>query len=211
MKILIFTSFLILLTTASGAQQRAVTEAGDQVILYKDGRWIYADKDSVKTDDIPINNKSFGKSKTASFLVKSKRINIGCWIDPKVWKFRSAETPSAAEFEFDHVNGSLYGLIISENLDIPTESLANLAVNNAREAAPDIKVTAKEYRIVNGTKVLMLRMAGTIEDIRFSYYGYYFAADGGAMQFLVYTSDTFMDENIDTVEQLLNGFVLFEK
>ena len=211
MKILIFTSFLILLTTASGAQQRAVTEAGDQVILYKDGRWIYADKDSVKTDDIPINNKSFGKSKTASFLVKSKRINIGCWIDPKVWKFRSAETPSAAEFEFDHVNGSLYGLIISENLDIPTESLANLAVNNAREAAPDIKVTAKEYRIVNGTKVLMLRMAGTIEDIRFSYYGYYFAADGGAMQFLVYSSDTFMDENIDTVEQLLNGFVLFEK
>ena len=211
MKILIFTSFLILLTTASGAQQRAVTETGDQVILYKDGRWIYADKDSVKTDDIPLNNKSFGKSKTASFLVKSKRINIGCWIDPKVWKFRSAETPSAAEFEFDHVNGSLYGLIISENLDIPTESLANLAVNNAREAAPDIKVTAKEYRIVNGTKVLMLRMAGTIEDIRFSYYGYYFAADGGAMQFLVYSSDTFMDENIDTVEQLLNGFVVFEK
>ena len=211
MKILIFTSFLILLATASGAQQRAVTETGDQVILYNDGRWIYADKDSVKTDDIPVNNKSFGKSKTASFLVKSKRINIGCWIDPKVWKFRSAETPSAAEFEFDHVNGSLYGLIISENLDIPTESLANLAVNNAREAAPDIKVTAKEYRIVNGTKVLMLRMAGTIEDIRFSYYGYYYAADGGAMQFLVYTSDTFMDENIDTVEQLLNGFVLFEK
>ena len=211
MKILIFTSFLILLTTASGAQQRAVTETGDQVILYNDGRWIYADKDSVKTDDIPVNNKSFGKSKTASFLVKSKRINIGCWIDPKVWKFTSAETPSAAEFEFDHVNGSLYGLIISENLDIPTESLANLAVNNAREAAPDIKVTAKEYRIVNGTKVLMLRMAGTIEDIRFSYYGYYYAADGGAMQFLVYTSDTFMDENIDTVEQLLNGLVVFEK
>lgn len=211
MKILIFTSFLILLTTASGAQQRAVTETGDQVILYKDGRWIYADKDSVKTDDIPLNNKSFGKSKTASFLVKSKRINIGCWIDPKVWKFRAAETPSAAEFEFDHVNGSLYGLIISENLDIPTESLANLAVNNAREAAPDIKVTAKEYRIVNGTKVLMLRMAGTIEDIRFSYYGYYYAADGGAMQFLVYSSDTFMDENIDTVEQLLNGLVVFEK
>ena len=57
----------------------------------------------------------------------------------------------------------------------------------------------------------MLRMTGTIEDIRFSYYGYYFAADGGATQFLVYSSDTFMDENIDTVEQLLNGLVVIEK
>ena len=71
MKILVLASFLFLLSTGSKAQQMAVTQTGDQVILYKDGRWIYADKDSVKTDDIPLNNKSFGKSKTASFLVKS--------------------------------------------------------------------------------------------------------------------------------------------
>ncbi len=211
MKILVLASFLFLLSTGSKAQQMAVTQTGDQVVLYNDGRWVYADKDSLVTVDIPLNPLPFEKSKNASFLVKSKRINIGCWIDPKAWKLRPAESPSAAEFEFDHNNGSLYGLIISENLDIPTESLANLAVNNAREAAPDIKVTAKEYRIVNGTKVLMLRMTGTIEDIRISYYGYYFAADGGATQFLVYSSDTFMDENIDTVEQLLNGLVVIEK
>jgi hypothetical protein len=101
----------------------------------------------------------------------------------------------------------LYGLVITENLDLSLTSLANIALQNAREAAPDIKVTDKEYRMVNGKQVLMMRMVGTIQDIRFSYLGYYYTAPGISIQYLVYSSDTFMDENLSSVEELLNGFV----
>lgn len=204
-------SCLFFLYALSFAQQKAVTETGDQVVLYNDGTWVYAERDSLHTKEIAVNPASFTKDKKATFLVKSKRIDIGCWIDPKIWKFRSSSGHDAAEFEIDHVDGSMYALIITENLDVPTESLGNLAVQNARSAAPDLKVTAQEYRIVNGTKVLMLRMTGTIEDIRFAYFGYYVAGDGGATQFLVYAAEDFMEENMDEAESLLNGLVSLNK
>jgi hypothetical protein len=52
----------------------------------------------------------------------------------------------------DHENGSLYGLVITENLDLSLTALANIALQNAREAAPDIKITDKGIRMVNGKK-----------------------------------------------------------
>lgn len=202
-----FGFLLLLLSITSFAKQRAVTETGDQVVLYNDGTWVYAEKDSLHVKEIALNQRPFTKSKKASFLVKSKRIDIGCWIDPKIWKFRSSPGHEAAEFEIDHVDGSMYALIITENLDVATKSLGNLAVQNALAAAPDLKVTAQEYRIVNSIKVLMLRMTGTIEDIRFEYFGYYVAGDGGATQFLVYSSEDFMEDNLAEAEDLLNGLV----
>jgi hypothetical protein len=211
MKHLGFVAFLLLMSIFSFAQQRAVTDQGEQVVLYNDGTWVYVEKDSIRRDEVAINQLPFSKSKKASFLLKSKRIDIGCWIDPKVWKFRTSQSHEAAEFEIDHVDGSMYALIITEKLDVPTESLGNLAIQNALAAAPDLKVTTKEYRNVNGIKVLMMRMTGTIEDMRFSYFGYYYAADGGATQFLAYASEEFMEENLTEVEDLLNGFVTLRK
>lgn len=205
------TGCLLFLSVACFGQQKAVTETGEQVVLYNDGTWVYAVRDSLHMEEISLNPQPFIKGKKASFLLKSKRIGIGCWLDPKVWKFGASPGHDAAEFEIDHVDGSMYALIITENLDLPMESLGNLAIQNAREAAPDLRVTAREYRLVNGVKVLMLRMNGTIEDIRFAYFGYYFAENGGATQFLVYSAEDFMEENLAEAEDLLNGLVSLNK
>ncbi len=202
-----FLSFFIFLTIAGGAQIMAITDTGDKVILYNDGRWAYAERDSVSAEQMVTNPKNFKKSKDASFLLKSKRTDTGFWLNPKTWTFSSPEEGAAAEYELDHKNGSLYGMIITEHLDLSLTALGNIALQNAREAAPDIKVTEKEYRTVNGIKVLMMRMVGTIQDIRFSYFGYYYAAKGISVQYLVYSSESFMQENLSTVEDLLNGLV----
>ena len=207
MKNLAFVGYLLFLSLPMFAQQRAVTETGDQAVLYNDGAWVYAEKDTLNVDEIPLNPRPYTRSKKASFRLKSKRIDIGCWIDPKTWKFQAAQSHESAEFEIDHVDGSMYALIITENLDVSTVDLGNLAIQNARSAAPDLKVTHREYRIVNGTKVLMMRMTGTIENIHFSYFGYYFAEDGGSTQFLVYAAEDFMEENLYEAEDLLNGLV----
>src|SRR6476620_2877679 len=141
-------SCLLLLTYGGYGQILGVTNTGDKVVLYSDGHWVYAERDSIKEEEIPTSSKVFRKSKDADFLLKSKRTDTGFWLDPKVWTFTSPEPDAAAEYELDHKNGSLYGLVITENLDLSLTSLANIALQNAREAAPDIKVTDKEYRMV---------------------------------------------------------------
>jgi hypothetical protein len=200
-------SLMLILSLAASAQQKAITQTGEEVVLYNNGTWIYTHRDSLKTEEIPTSAGVFNKSINASFLLKSKRINIGCWIDPEKWKFQQAPVHDPAEYELDHVNGNMYALMLTENLDIPVVSLGNIAIQNARDVAPDLTIIGKEYRMVNGKKVLMIRMVGTIQDIRFSYYGYYYAANGGATQFLVYSSEAFMEENLSEVEELLNGLV----
>ncbi|HZV44349.1 MAG TPA: hypothetical protein VFF90_07715 [Saprospiraceae bacterium] len=204
---ILFLSCLIFLAYGGYSQMMGVTDTGDKVVLYSDGRWVYAERDTVREEEIPTNSKAFKKSKDADFLLKSQRTETGFWLDPKTWTFTTPESDAAAEYELDHENGSLYGLVITENLDLSLTALANIALQNAREAAPDIKVTDKEYRMVNGKKVLMMRMVGTIQEIRFSYFGYYYTAPGVSVQYLVYTSETFMEENLTAVEELLNGFV----
>jgi hypothetical protein len=148
----LFLSCLIFLSYGGDSQIMGVTDTGDKVILYSDGHWIYAERDSVREEEIPTNAKAFKKSKDADFLLKSERTKTGFWLNPKVWTFTTPEADAAAEYELDHENGSLYGLVITENLDLSLTALANIALQNAREAAPDIKVTDKEYRMVNGKK-----------------------------------------------------------
>lgn len=100
MRILIITGFILLYTNMIYSQINAVTESGDQVILYQDHTWKYL-KDSIKqNDEININDKEFIKDKQLSFLVKSNKINIGIWINPKEWSFSKGENDDAAEFKF---------------------------------------------------------------------------------------------------------------
>ena len=53
----------------------------------------------------------------------------------------------------------------------------------------------------------MMRMTGTIQNIKFSYYGYYYSTSMGATQFLVYSSEDLVDKNLGEIEELLNGLV----
>ena len=199
--------FILALSIDVSGQQKAVTETGETVVLYSDGRWAYVNKDTIREAEIPTHPKQFNRDTGASFLVKSSKMNIGVWIDSSAWSFEKSASHDAAEFEFVNEEKGLYGLTITENLDLPMEALANIALDNAREAAPDVKVISKEYRMVNGLKVLMMHMTGTIQDILFSYYGYYYTSGNGALQFLVYSSKENVDSNVNEIERLLNGLV----
>ena len=66
-------------------QQKALTETGDEVILYDDGTWKYTNQ--AETTFIDTNKVEFKKNDNSTFLLKSKKFNIGVWINPKKWKF----------------------------------------------------------------------------------------------------------------------------
>ena len=206
--ILLFT--YITFFSACHAQINAVTETGEVVILYEDGTWKYTNNSDQSDNDIIMNPISFEKNINSTFLLKSTKINIGFWLNPNKWKFEKAVDNPDAEYELVLKEEDLYSMIISEKLEIPLTNLRNIALENGRNRSPDLHIIKEEYRIVNGLKVLLLHMNGTVEGIKFSYYGYYYSSSNGVVQFITYTSQNLLNTYKEDIEELLNGIVELE-
>ena len=193
------------------AQQKAITERGEQVILHADNTWEYLPGEEFLETEIPTNPEKFEKDEASSFLLKSSNFNIGFWVNPKTWTFiKSTDPQTAAEYEFELKGEDLYGIAITEKIEIPLTTLKQLAIENARSIAPDMKIVKEEYRNVNGLEVLLLMMHGNMQGIKFAYYGYYYSNENGTVQFITFTSQNLMDKLIEESESLLNGLVLLE-
>ncbi|GAB3688894.1 hypothetical protein GCM10027592_04550 [Spirosoma flavus] len=204
------TGLLLLLMSLSFsvyAQIKAVTDKGDEVLLYANGTWKYSKDTEPATTEISTNPIPFKRSTSADFLLKSNRASIGFWLNPQKWTFKKGAEGEAAEYKLQAKNGDLYGMIIAEKIQVPLNMLKNIALKNARVAAPDIQLQQEEYRTVNGQRVLHLKMTGTIEGIVFTYYSYNYSDAGGTIQFLVYSSEKLMQQNQAVAEELLNGLV----
>lgn len=193
------------------AQQRAVTETGEEVTLYDNGTWKYLNV-LVEEEEtiIPTNPQPFLKDEKSTFLLKSSVLDIGVYLNPKLWAFHKAEDNPDAEYELQMKNGDLYGMIITEKIEIPLETLKSIALETAKAAAPDLTVIKEEYRTVNGLKVLLLQMDGTMQGIKFSYYGYYYSNPNGTVQFITYTSQNLLEEYRNECDNLLNGLSVIE-
>lgn len=207
MKKIILTVLILISVQLLHAQINALTETGDEVVLYENGTWKYISDTVVENEEIPVNEKEFVKGKKSTFLVKSKKVNVGIWINPKTWSFTKGTENDAFEYQFQKKGGDLYALLISEKLQIPIETLKGIAIKNAKSAAPDVKVTKEEYRNVNGIQVLMMQMSGTIQGLRFTYYGYYYSNSNGTIQLLAYTGENLFPDYLNDIEEFLNGLV----
>ena len=207
MKKIIFAFAFLVACSSINAQQKAVTEVGEQVLLYENGTWKYANQEDEASNTAYVNPDPFFKSDDASFLLKSTKVDIGVWLDPTEWSFQKAADNPEAEYELQLKGEDLYGMIIAEKLEIPIENLKEIALENGREAAPDLQVIQEEYRTVNGQKVLFLQLNGTLQGIKFTYYGYYYSSPSGTVQFITYTSQGLLNSYIEDCEKILNGFV----
>ena len=194
----------------ANAQTRAVTSNGDEVILYKDGTWKYLNDSVVQNETfarVDTNKTKFLKNPAAAFLVKSNKVNNGVYIDPKKWTFKKEGDGQAAEFGFTSKTKDIYGMLITEKIEMPLETLKMAALKNAQEAAADIAIVKEEFRSVNGQLVLLMQMRGTIQGMKFTYLGYYLSSPKGTLQFVTYTSTNLVEEYRKDLEELLNGLV----
>lgn len=188
------------------SQIKAVTENGDEVMLSSDGTWVFINKNDSVTTNIKKNETKFVKSPKASFFVKSSRLNAGVNLNPKEWKFKKQDED--AEYFFQHKELDLYGMLITESIQISIENLKDIALENAQKVAPDAKISQIEYRTVNGTEVLLLQIDGTIKGTKFTYYGYYFSNESGTVQFVSYTGSNLFKKHQAELELFLNGFTV---
>lgn len=191
------------------AQVRAITENGEEVVLFENGKWEYVESNEVVEEEVSMNPVKFTRPSTSTFLLKSTKFNIGTYLDTKKWTFEKGKGDDAYEYQFTLNQGDLYAMMITEQVEIPLESLKEIALENARDVAPDVYVVKEEYRMVNGLKVLVLQMNGTLSGIKFSYFGYYFSSEKGTVQFIGYTAQNLLAKYQKTIEDLLNGLVQY--
>lgn len=207
MEKIVLLGLIFLSINLTNAQINALTESGDTVLLFENGSWKYANQGQKNISEIRVNNQKFNKDSKTTFLVKSKKMNIGVWINPKKWGFGKGDDGGAAEYKFKMRESDINAILIAEKIEIPIINLRGIVIDNAKDVAPDIKVIYEEYRIVNGIKVLMMQMAGTIQGIKFTYFGYYYSNENGSVQLLTYTGTSIFDKHKKEMELMLNGLV----
>lgn len=189
------------------SQVKAITENGDEVLLYENGTWKSKSSNSSifgKTD-IPENATPYKKDLKSTFLMKSKVLNVGVWMNPSKWTVSKGDEPQ--EYKFVLKGESLYGMMITEKVAFPLETLKVAALQNAKTASEDVELTKEEYRTINGIRVLMMQLEGTIQGVKFVFWGYYYATEQGSVQLVTYTVDSQFALYKSDMETFLNGLV----
>lgn len=202
---IIFAVIAIFMVTIVYANQRAITDTGEEVILNSDGTWVFTNESKLGEEVIKTNKSDFKKPASSTFLLKSTKNNSAFWINANTWTFKKATDTAAAEYDLQLKNNDLFGLVITEAISVPVESLTKIALTNAKDVAPDMEVLEKEYRYVNGLKVIYMEMAGTLQGMKITYLGYYYSNESGATQFLIYTGTNLVDKYKEEITDFLNG------
>ena len=209
-KLLLLTG-LTALSYCSYAQMKATTTSGREVILLDNGKWHYAD-DSTAADTssaIGVNSRAYTKDKNADYLVKSKKLNIGVYLNQKEWINAKPGKTEDGEWNFTYKgHADLAAFMVTETAQIPLESFVDIAVINAQKTDPNAEITRKEYRMVNGVKMLCLQMSVTISKMDFTMVGYYYSNANGTVQLVATSMTNQFDKSRETLERFLNGLVV---
>ena len=207
MKNTLIMALLVIVSTGSAICQdpiRAKTDAGKEVILNADGTWKYATEPVSNTKVSPDLNKPLSAKK----LFKPEHGAFGIWYDETKWQL-STKAGEPGRTEFSLRRGSGYAIAIVEELGIPMATLKRVALANAKEAASDARITGEELRIVNGKEILCLKIEGTLEQIPFRYYGYYYGGKQGTIQLLTFTGQSLFEKYEQDFSDFLNGLEIY--
>jgi hypothetical protein len=193
---------LVAMHTIAFSQVMGTTDDGRRVKLNSNGTWEYVSKTS---DTDSAKAESFSKSVNATTQVKSTKNDFGFWYDKSKWKMGSKDDNADAEFALEHIDGDSYAMFLAERIEIDLENLKDIAVENAKELDPDVKVDVETNRIVNGQKVKYLQMSGQTKGVKFVYQGYYTSNESGTVQFVCFTGRSLLKMYEKDMQELLNG------
>ncbi|MPN10156.1 hypothetical protein SDC9_157451 [bioreactor metagenome] len=199
------------------SQTKALTENGKEVVLLENGTWKFVNESDAKSlETISTNETLFEKSTDATFLIKSKKIDAGLFINPKKWKIWTniPNTLRYAEYTFTLQNNlnNVMAVMSTENFPISNyRSLKEVLLSNIQNSADYFRLKESEYRTVNGLKVLYLRYAINTKGLDFEYAGYYFLNDEGYTAIVGLTSQRDFEKFLPDILTLINGISSAER
>lgn len=200
MKGLIYLTLLagtLVSTSLFGADKRAKTEDGKDVILRDDGTWSYVDQAK--------------KDKKAKEVYKGKRGGFIISMTPGGWKKIKEPSSPATEVEFKHKDGDVIALVVAERLSIPLETLKTAVVGNLRKRDKDAKIREEKKRTVNGTEVIFMTVDAKVQGIPLTYMYYLYSGEAGSIQIITATGQNLFKEYRADMEAFMNGFEIVKK
>lgn len=201
MKTAAICAITFLLGTPVQAQERAVTGSGRAVLLNADGTWRNADTPKAPSGDDGIGSRPAG----ATAKLELGRTGYALFYDATKWALTSEKNGRST---LQHSSGEAYAGAISERISVPMNNLAAVALQIAKQAAPDAKFISQSTRLVNGKTVIVARMSATVQGMPFIYLNYYYSGKAGTVQILTYTGANIFPEYEPEFEQLLNGLTV---
>jgi hypothetical protein len=124
--------------------------------------------------------------------------------DPAKWKPQQIDEPNVVQLV--HASGDAHLKVIAERLEIDPTHLSDVALSNARSASPDVKIVTESWRTVNGLKTLVLRLDGTANGVRFSFYNQMYSDTSGTVQLAGWTGSNLFGEFRRDFLELFAGF-----
>lgn len=203
MRLILVLALVIITFNVTAEDKKAITDNGDVVILKSNGTWTY--ESEIENVELTENSQNFIKDPDSTFKLKSSTNNSAFWVNPKKWNFKKNNDSAAVEYNLNSKGSDLYGMIITEGIEIKLEELVNIAFSNAQSAAPNMRVIKKEYKNVNGLKVIYMEMQGTVQSMEITYFGYYYSDAESATQYLAYTGSKLVEKHKVDIAKFLNG------
>ena len=197
-----------------GADRKAKTEDGKEVILRDDGTWVYADavkKDKKGQKEGVEPKKEYKKPTNAKLQYKGKRGTLAIYLVPGMWETMAKPPSPAAEVGFRNKEGDMFALVVAERIIVPLEILKRVALENAQKLDQNARIIKEEKRIVNGNEVLCLIMSAKPQGMAMTYYNYYYSGKEGSIQVITWTGENLFEEVKPELETFLNGFEIIKK
>jgi len=179
----------------------ATTEDGRKVLLKSDGTWVFQPETkgvSLSTSSVPPGADSEVTGRHGFYKIAYEKAS---------WKLEPKPDPPS-EFFFEQKEGDVYAMVIAERLEIPLETLKEVALENARSVGEDVTVMLDEKRVVNGVEILAMQFSGVIQGIPFVYYGYYWTGPEGSLQVLTFTGKNLFREYEAVMKEFLDGLTI---
>ena len=159
----------------------------------------------VETDEISTNSQIFNKNSNADFYIRLKKANVGVWVDTSKWEIDKADTHLTFKYKTSYSTELHLYYFTTKRTDIEN---CNLQIEIWENVFKNFNLISKEYREVNGTKIIFLDIEGRYGTTPETMIGYHKAVGNGTITFrcVIATQNISAFEN-DIIE-LLNGLVI---
>jgi len=188
-----------------GQDVRATTEDGRPVVLKKDGTYKFV---SPNRSSLSNHNLSYQKPDKSNAVISLKRDRFQIWYDPSIWQ--EQDTSNADKPTFVHKDGDIRALIVAERAEISMDTVKEIGISSAKKVAPDARITYEDKRLVNGTKVICVKIVGKTKGLPFVFLSYYYGGKAGVVQQMTYAPANLFAEYESDMLDFLNGLVIKE-
>jgi hypothetical protein len=127
-------------------------------------------------------------------------------LDQEEWRLGPGKTENIQQFT--HRSGEAFLLVISERVSTPKQSLAEVALGNARNLDPQAKLTRQEVVQLSGREVLAIEMLAEAKGLRFRYLGRMYSGSSGTVQVVAFTLEQHFAEYQSKMQTILDSLTI---